>query len=111
MCELTCEEILKSDGYSLQDFLAWKASRTKVRPKKKSRKEWLAQFKDCEHCQFDGICRKQRLGYSQKYRTEGYINRMKNGVGLKDCCIWSGDVANSLHDKADKLVKEGVLHD
>lgn len=108
MCEIA-DKVLAEDGYSLADFLAWKARRTKQ--PKKTRKEWLNQFKDCGHCQFDSICRKQRVGYTKKYNAEEYVNRIKNGAGIKDCCIWSSDVANALHDKADLMMKEGKLYD
>lgn len=112
MCEMnntwSADKALAEDGYSVADFLAWKAKRTKPQPKK-TREEWLNQFKDCGHCKYDGNCSAQRFGYSQKYNHEEYVNRMKNGAGYKSCCMWSGDVANALHDKVEILISKGEV--
>lgn len=100
-------EIGLTQGLSLEGFLAFKKAKY-GEPKKLTRKEWLAQYQDCGHCRYDGICRKQKLGYSQKYSTEEYINRIKNGAGYKGCCIWDADVANELYGKVEQLIGEVI---
>lgn len=116
---LSVDDYLKSEGLSLQDFLAWKAKRY-GEPKKQSRKEWLDGYSDCGHCLYDGTCGRQNIGYHQPIDvvTEGnnvvamasgpHYNR-RRPQGLQSCCRWHSDTANALHDKADKLVKEGLL--
>lgn len=112
--------MMTSEGISLEGFLGWRAAKY-GEPKKQTKAEWLAGFKDCAHCKRSSSCARVRFGYYQERSvviaegkrtvvTHGtHINKQLAPYGKQSCCQWSVEVANSLCEKADELVKKGEL--
>ena len=98
-----------NNGVSLEGFLAWRAAKY-GEPKKQTKAEWLAGFKDCAHCKRDGHCGRQNFGYHQKriiIQEDGKKFAVTHGVHINtrtypkvgnycDCCVWSAETADKL---------------